>query len=67
VTADEKLDWSLGGRAHPILVAEAEALASVPFKIWDPERLAQYVAYKLSTDAAEPTAAAPAQQAPGNA
>ena len=43
VTEDVKIDWSLRGIAHPILVAEVEALAQVPFETWDVDRLAQYV------------------------
>jgi hypothetical protein len=43
VTEDVKIDWSLRGIAHPILVAEVEALTQVPFETWDVDRLAQYV------------------------
>ncbi len=43
VTEDAKIDWSLKGQAHPILVAEVEALIEVPFETWDVTRLAQYV------------------------
>lgn len=34
VTNDTKKDWSRNGVAHPILVAEAEAVAKVPFALW---------------------------------
>lgn len=33
VTQDQKPDWSRGGVAHPLLVAEAEALTGVPFEM----------------------------------
>lgn len=34
VTNDTKSDWSRNGVPHPILVAEALAIAPVPFRLW---------------------------------
>lgn len=34
VTEDVKADWSSGGNAHPILVAEVQALLGIPFETW---------------------------------
>jgi PIN like domain len=34
ITEDTKPDWSSGSVAHPILVAEVEALLGVPFETW---------------------------------
>lgn len=51
VTADEKVDWSRGGRAHPLLVAEVNALVHVPFETWNLGRLARYVATQTAVDA----------------
>lgn len=34
VTADRKIDWVKGNAAHPVLVAEAAAVAKVPLEIW---------------------------------
>ncbi|MFD8248472.1 PIN-like domain-containing protein [Nocardia sp. NPDC059691] len=35
VTNDKKPDWSRGGVAHPLLVAEAVSISGVPFRLWD--------------------------------
>ena len=42
VTNDTKKDWSRNGVAHPILVAEAEAVAKVPFELWTLEHFKTY-------------------------
>lgn len=39
VTHDKKSDWSLGGRAHPILSSEIQVLARKPFALWGLDRL----------------------------
>lgn len=39
VSHDQKPDWSRGGTAHPILVAEVNALFKVPFEIWTVAKL----------------------------
>lgn len=44
VTHDQKPDWSRAGVAHPILVAEVQALMSVPFEIWTIDRLSAEIA-----------------------
>jgi hypothetical protein len=64
VTADQKLDWSRGGRAHPLLVAEVRALLNVPFEIWSPQQLSEYVSKSIAAEArpeenAQPPAALP--------
>ncbi len=38
ITEDTKPDWSSGGVAHPILVAEVDALLGVPFETWTLDR-----------------------------
>lgn len=43
VTDDRKLDWSRGGKAHPILVAEVNALLNVPFEIWTIDNLIEAI------------------------
>jgi hypothetical protein len=43
VTEDAKVDWSRGGRAHPILTAEVDAMIQVPFAVWSVTQLAAYV------------------------
>ncbi len=43
ISHDRKIDWSRAGIAHPILVAEVEALVGVPFEIWNIEKLAQEI------------------------
>jgi hypothetical protein len=48
VTEDAKGDWSRGGRAHPILVAEVQSLVGVPFEIWDLATLTQFAGTKTS-------------------
>ena len=35
VTNDEKVDWSVEGTAHPVLVSEVRAVLDVSFEIWD--------------------------------
>lgn len=40
VSQDQKVDWSRAGVAHPILVAEVQALVAVPFEIWTIDKLA---------------------------
>lgn len=44
VTNDRKPDWSREGVAHPLLIAEVNALVSVPFETWDVAKLARKVA-----------------------
>ena len=44
VSHDQKPDWIRGSSAHPILVAEVQALLKVPFEIWTIERLAAEIA-----------------------
>lgn len=44
VTQDEKDDWSRGGVAHPLLVAEVRALTGASFETWNLARLREYVA-----------------------
>jgi PIN like domain len=39
VTDDKKSDWSKGGVAHPLLVAEVRSCVDVPFACWGVERL----------------------------
>lgn len=39
VTNDQKLDWSRGGIAHPILAAELERIVGVSFEVWTLEQL----------------------------
>lgn len=43
VTQDVKKDWSRGGVAHPILVAEVQALVGVPFETWTLDELASAI------------------------
>lgn len=43
VSHDQKVDWSRAGIAHPILVAEVDALVEVPFEIWNIEKLAREI------------------------
>jgi hypothetical protein len=43
VSHDRKLDWSRSGIAHPILVAEVNALVDVPFEIWNIDKLAEEI------------------------
>lgn len=38
ITEDTKADWSSGGSAHPILVAEVAALLEVPLETWTLEK-----------------------------
>ncbi len=59
LTMDEKPDWSRGGLAHPILVAEVEALVGVPFEAWNLQRFASYVATAVTAPAEPETAATP--------
>ncbi len=40
LTNDQKIDWSRGGVAHPILAAEAMELLEVPFDVWTIDQLA---------------------------
>lgn len=62
VTDDKKDDWSRGGQAHPVLMAEVTALVAVPFETWDIKRLTYYVTQRLAdTAAATATRAAPAE------
>lgn len=42
VTNDTKKDWSRNGVAHPILVAEAQAITRRPFHLWTVERFQRY-------------------------
>lgn len=49
VTDDQKIDWSRGPQAHPLLVAEVQALLNKPFQTWTLARLDEYVASQLST------------------
>ncbi|RKQ89570.1 PIN-like domain-containing protein [Maricaulis maris] len=44
ITNDVKKDWSRAGLAHPILVAECQALLGVPFETWNLEQFASRVA-----------------------
>ncbi len=44
VTQDEKIDWSRGGVAHPLLVAEVHALTGARFETWNLTRLREFVA-----------------------
>jgi len=44
VSLDKKVDWSRAGMAHPILVAEMQALLNVPFEIWTISDLADEIA-----------------------
>ena len=39
LTNDTKIDWGLMGTAHPVLVAEIQALFGVPFDVWTAEQL----------------------------
>ncbi|MEW5990816.1 MAG: hypothetical protein AB1736_05650 [Chloroflexota bacterium] len=48
LAADEKDDWSRGGHAHPLLVAEVLALLNVPFETWNMVKLRKYVAFELT-------------------
>jgi hypothetical protein len=48
VTQDSKPDWSLRGRAHPVLAAEVRALVDVPFEIWDITMLTKFASTKTS-------------------
>lgn len=43
VTNDEKPDWSRDGVAHPVLTAEARAVAGVPFYLWTTKRFTSAV------------------------
>lgn len=43
VTQDVKKDWSRAGMAHPILVAEVNALLGVQFETWTMDQLAQAI------------------------
>lgn len=47
ITDDKKIDWSLNGMAHPILVAEAKAMLGVNFEIWSLAKLEERVAKHL--------------------
>ena len=44
VSQDQKHDWSRAGVAHPILVAEVQALFGVSFEIWTIDKLAAEIA-----------------------
>jgi len=48
ITGDEKVDWSRGGQAHPILVAEANALLGIPFETWSLSRFREFVSVQLA-------------------
>lgn len=50
VTHDKKLDWSREGIAHPVLNAEMQALAGVPFETWDITKLVREVASYSDSD-----------------
>lgn len=43
LTNDTKVDWSLAGTAHPVLVAEVEELFGVPFDVWTAEQLGEAI------------------------
>lgn len=43
VTEDQKMDWSAGSAAHPILVAEVDALLDARFEIWGLEKLVRAI------------------------
>jgi hypothetical protein len=43
VTLDRKPDWSRAGTAHPVLVAEVDALLGRPFLIWTIDQLADEI------------------------
>lgn len=43
ISLDKKVDWSREGVAHPILVAELQALFACPFEIWTPDKLADQI------------------------
>jgi len=43
VTNDTKLDWSRNGVPHPVLVAEAVAVAGVPFRLWNLSEFHRFV------------------------
>ena len=42
VTNDAKSDWSRNGVPHPLLVAEASAIAPVPFRLWSLEEFHEF-------------------------
>ncbi|MEN5145884.1 PIN-like domain-containing protein [Brevundimonas diminuta] len=43
VSHDRKIDWSREGTPHPILAAEVQAIAGVPFEIWSIDDLIKQV------------------------
>jgi len=50
VTDDKKPDWSRKGRAHPILVSEAQAYLGVPFELWSQDKLIAEVEKSTSSE-----------------
>lgn len=61
VTNDTKKDWSRNGIPHPILVAEARAVAGVPFTLWT---LPQFQDYAYSViDSGDEESATPVIEA----
>lgn len=52
VTDDKKSDWSKGGVAHPLLVAELKACVDVPFACWGVEHLVSAVQSEVNGDIA---------------
>ncbi|RYV49338.1 PIN-like domain-containing protein [Pengzhenrongella frigida] len=47
VTDDVKKDWSTKGKPHPVLVAEVQALTSVPFETWTVGQFHSFVVREL--------------------
>lgn len=44
LTGDQKIDWSVEGNAHPILVSEVQALVGIPFELWTHDQLSKAIA-----------------------
>lgn len=63
VTDDTKIDWSRGGQAHPVLVAEVKALLDVPFHTWTLRRLDAFVETQLAPVVPGEASAPPAPEA----
>ena len=45
VTAEKKVDWCRAGIAHPILVAEIQAIFGIQFETWTLDQLAAQISY----------------------
>ncbi|TQX84445.1 MULTISPECIES: PIN-like domain-containing protein [unclassified Rhizobium] len=56
VTMDQKIDWSRGGTAHPILSAEIKALTGATFETWNLEKLKRLLLDEVAPQEIDPVA-----------